>query len=143
MVWDGTSIFGQIIANYSRFGLSQKHSCVIRAYDNRVRQTSRSPYLYHHWAKIKDGTKRVLEWTEEGSTDATIEFRDKKYASQSCLFRSDKLCGKVEVIAVPFISGSHYCSTVKEALCLIRFLKNMHADGFVHGDISMRGGVVL
>lgn len=41
----------------------------------------------------------------------------------------------MEVIAVPFLAGRHVCSTVGEALQLTRFLREMHSDGFVHGDI--------
>lgn len=111
---------------------------MIRAYDNRVRQTSRSPYLYHNWSKIKDDTKHVVKWTEDNngeSDENTIEFRDKNYLGQSTLFRSDGKCGKVEVIAVPFVPGSHACSNVLEALCLTRYLKDMHREGYVHGDI--------
>jgi hypothetical protein len=98
---------------------------VIRAYDNRVRQTSWSPYLYHNWSKIKDDTKHVVKWTEDNNgmnDENTIEFRDKNYMRQSTLFRSDGKCGKVEVIAVPFVPGSHACSNVQEALCLTHFL---------------------
>jgi hypothetical protein len=119
-------------------GYSKEHSYVIRAYDNRVRQTSRSPYLYHNWSKIKGDTKHVVNWTEDNNgeiNENTIEFRDMTYMQQSTLFRSDEKCGKVEVIAVPFVPGSHACSNVHEALCLTRFIKEMHKEGFVHGDI--------
>jgi hypothetical protein len=129
----GNSELNAFVLDYSK-----EHSYVIRAYDNRVRQTSRSPYLYHNWSKIKDDTKHVVKWTEDNNgenDDNTIEFRDKNYMRQSTLFRSDGKCGKVEVIAVPFVAGSHACSNVHEALCLTRFLKEMHTEGFVHGDI--------
>ncbi|KAL3908924.1 MAG: hypothetical protein SGILL_008295 [Bacillariaceae sp.] len=112
----------------------KSHSYVLRAYDNRVRQTSRSPFLYHNWNKIKGDTKVVVQWNEGNNSD-TIEFRDEDYSQQSTIFRSDGKCGKVEVISVPFIPGQHTCSNVKEALQLTRFLKAMHADGYVQGDI--------
>jgi len=114
----------------------ESHSYVLRAYDNRVRQTSRSPAVYHNWDKIKETTKVVARWNEEGnSSNHTIEFRDERYSQQSIIFRSDGKCGKVEVIAVPFIPGRHTCSSIGEALYLVRFLNEMHAAGFVHGDI--------
>lgn len=112
----------------------KSHSYVLRAYDNRVRQTSRSPFLYHNWGKIKGDTKVVVQWNEGNSSD-TIEFRDEDYSQQSTIFRSDGKCGKVEVISVPFIPGRHTCSNIEEALQLTRFLKDMHADGYVQGDI--------
>lgn len=88
---------------------------MLRAYDNRVRQTSQSPYLYQNFAKIKDNTKSIIKWTEENGDQETIEFRDSTYLQHLTIFRSDGMCGKVEVIAVPFNPGTHVCSTVKEA----------------------------
>lgn len=109
-------------------------SCVLRSYDNRVRQTSRSPFLYHNWDKIKDDTKVVNVW-REGTNGSNIDFRDKTYSQQSTLFRSDEKCGQLEVIAVPFISGKHTCSSVEDALHIVRFLMALHASGYIQGDI--------
>jgi hypothetical protein len=91
--------------------------------------------VYNNWARIKGETKSIVKWEENNADLKTIEFRDSKYSQQSTMFRSDKMCGKVEVIAVPYIRGNHVCSTVKEALYLTLFLKSMHTSGLVHGDI--------
>ena len=64
-----------------------------------------------------------------------MEFRDAKFYAQPTLFREDRLRGKVEVIAVPFVDGGHICKNVEQALMIVRSLKELHDAGFVHGDI--------
>lgn len=108
---------------------------VYRSYDNRVRQTSRSPLVYYNWEKIKATTEVVVAREEGGAMGGnTIEFREAGYLQQSTLFRSDGKCGKVEVISVPFINGKHDFSTIEDALHMVIFLKDMHA-AYIHGDI--------
>ena len=109
---------------------------MLRAYDNRVRQTSRSPFVYKEWKEIKDDVRVVLD-IKDGvkSGDEIIEFRDPTFYNQSNLFRADGFGGKVEVIAVPFIPGRHRCSHVTQAISIVECLESLHQDGFVHGDI--------
>ena len=109
---------------------------MLRAYDNRVRETSRSPFVYKEWKEIKDDVRVVLD-IKDGvkSGDEIIEFRDPTFYNQSNLFRADGFGGKVEVIAVPFIPGRHRCSHVTQAISIVECLESLHQDGFVHGDI--------
>ena len=53
------------------------------------------------------------------------------------LFRdeSNPKRGQVKVIAVPFLEGSHICTTTDQAIGMVKWLKNMHGKGYVHGDI--------
>ena len=69
------------------------------------------------------------------SDNEIIEFRDPKFYHESNLFRDDGLGGKVEVIAVPFIPGQHFCTQATQAISIIECLESLHQDGFVHGDI--------
>ena len=39
------------------------------------------------------------------------------------------------MIAVPFVDGKHTCSSVEDALHMVRFLSDLHASGYIHGDI--------
>jgi hypothetical protein len=45
--------------------------------------------------------------------------------------------GKLKVIAVPFIEGSHCPKKKDQLLGVAKFLKKMHDNGFVHGDIRL------
>jgi serine/threonine protein kinase len=43
--------------------------------------------------------------------------------------------GQCQVIQVPFEEGAHVCTSAGQGLSLIQDLKDLHAQGFVHGDI--------
>lgn len=108
---------------------------MLRSYDNRVRQTARSPVLYWSWDAIKEGTKLVLKVRDVENDDRTMAFRDERYFQQSTLFRDDDKGGQIEVIAVPFIPGEHSCNSVAEMQALTLHMKMLHESGNVHGDI--------
>jgi serine/threonine protein kinase len=45
--------------------------------------------------------------------------------------------GGLKVIAVPFIEGSHQPQNKAQLLGVAKFLKKMHDQGFVHGDVRL------
>ena len=106
---------------------------MLRSYDNRVRQTSRSPWLYENWDHIKADTKHIL--LVQDPTNTHMAFRDETYYQESTLFRDDDMGGQIQVIAVPYIPGNHVCKSPKQALSLVAFMKLLHESGNVHGDI--------
>jgi len=109
---------------------------VLRSYDNRVHQTSRSPFLYEEWGKLRVQTTMVVNIVNEGRGDEEImRFRDAKYYKQPTLFRNDGVQCQVKVIAIPFVEGKHHCLSVSQALSIVKELDNMQKLGFVHGDI--------
>lgn len=79
----------------------------------------------------------VVQWTERQQAGACtdVEFGDEEYNLTSLLFHSKGMCGKIEVIAVTYVTGDHYCSSVRQALSAAKFLHRMHEAGFVHGDL--------
>ena len=80
-------------------------SFILRAYDNRVRETPRSPLLYNDYNGLKQGTTRCVEVVDDGHLDI-CEFGDlTSHASAlSMVFCAGNNAkrGKVEVISVPF-----------------------------------------
>lgn len=116
-------------------GLAERHF-VLRSYDNRVRQTSRSPFLYENWRKLREQMTTIVNIVDEGRGDEEImRFRDAKYYEQYTLFRDDGVRCQVKVIAVPFIEGEHHCTRISQALSITKELEELHRAGFVHGDI--------
>jgi hypothetical protein len=43
--------------------------------------------------------------------------------------------GELVVISIPFVEGNHFASTVEDFIPVVRALKRMHEEGYVHGDI--------
>jgi serine/threonine protein kinase len=62
--------------------------------------------------------------------NAKVAFQDQRY-------RIFDFRGKLKVIAVPFIEGSHVPQSKEQLLGVAKFLKKMHDSEFVHGDIRL------
>lgn len=57
--------------------------------------------------------------------------------TKSTLYRLFDFCGGVEVIAVPFVEGSHVPESMAHLIYAAKFLKKMHDANYVHGDIRL------
>lgn len=90
--------------------------------------------MYKMWEKIKNETQRVLH-VEDSGDGRVMEFRDECSSNFLTFFDDNGQRGKVEVIAVPFLKGSHGCTNIDAALSLVDFMQDMHKARFVHGDI--------
>jgi serine/threonine protein kinase len=72
-------------------------------------------------------TSREIEVTEV----------DKKADVPVAGYRIFNVLGGLKVIAVPFIEGSHQPQNKAQLLGVAKFLKRMHDQGFVHGDVRL------
>mmetsp|Transcript_20250 Transcript_20250/g.48247 ORF Transcript_20250/g.48247 Transcript_20250/m.48247 type:complete len:737 (+) Transcript_20250:165-2375(+) len=113
---------------------------VLRAYDNRVRSTPRSPNVYLNLPELQEVTVPVLRFVDADGSSPGLNFEehpDGGYDGKwSMLFNTEKnISGQVQVIAVPFHEGSHICKDLKQAYRMALALKRLHDQGFVHGDI--------
>ena len=120
--------------------LFQGSSVVLRAYDNRVRETPRSPNLYHQYKGLENATKSVVKLCDDGDNSKNaLEFGrvSGKGEGHSMIFSAGSLSmlGQVEVISVPFYQGCHECKNIQQAITLIKWFIELHDEGFVHGDI--------
>lgn len=115
----------------------------MRGYDNRVRSTPRSPIVYKNIPELIH-YEEVIKVEDPGISDLLQfgELLGPENQNQhdhlcSMLFYDETVSkrGQMEVIAVPFIEGTHKFTTINQALDVVRFLKHMHEKGYVHGDI--------
>jgi hypothetical protein len=51
--------------------------------------------------------------------------------------------GKVEIILVPYVDGSHMCTSMVQVLSLLFFVQDMQNDGILHGDFRGRNIVFM
>jgi hypothetical protein len=101
------------------------HQEVYRAYDSRPWPIARSSSVYDSKLFV---IPRVLHEIVDKKPDAVNQVEG---------YRIFDFRGKLKVIAVPFIEGSH-CPQSKEQLVVVtKYLKKMHDNGFVHGDIRL------
>ncbi|KAL3905057.1 MAG: hypothetical protein SGILL_009830 [Bacillariaceae sp.] len=114
-----------------------KKSFVFRAYDNRVRETPRSPQLYHKYDALKESTIPVVTVVDGHNDGNVLEFGDVASPSMivSTLFRDDERRGKIEVIAVPYYEGSHLCQSLEQAIEIVGWFEELHKAGYVQGDV--------
>jgi len=111
---------------------------VLRAYDNRVRSTPRSPNVYKNFSGLE--CQQVIK-VEDSGEYGLLGFGELLGSSAdsllSMLFFDDTVSkkGQIEVIAVPFLEGSHELNSIEQALAVVTFLEKLHDDGYVHGDI--------
>ena len=112
-------------------------SYVLRSYDNRVRSTPRSPCVYQSFSLLE--SEQVFKFEDPGPFKL-LEFGEllqPSYNSRlSMLFYDDSVSrkGQIEVIAVPFLEGSHGFTTIDQAIDAVKFSEKLHEEGFVHGD---------
>lgn len=118
-------------------------SFVMRLYDNRVRQTPRSPDFYQ--SKLyRHKSYKALEVHDDisGPGGEIRPFRDAAYYKTKVFFCNDNKGGKVVGILVPFIAGNHYFENAAQALCVVNELDILHENSCVHGDIRALNIVV-
>jgi hypothetical protein len=117
---------------------------VLREYSNCFRLSDRSPEVYKTEDTLKTTAQQIFCIPDEadGILDYAVDIPggDGKGHNKSMLFRkwnSDKFPseGKIEVIAVPYLAGSHVCTSARQALSLVKKLQNIHKQGIAHADI--------
>jgi serine/threonine protein kinase len=101
------------------------HQEVYRAYDSRPWPIARNSSVYD--SKIFITPTTIYEAADDEQADAASQ--DK--------YRIFNFRGKLKVIAIPFIEGSHIPQNKDQLLGVANFLKKMHDTGFVHGDIRL------
>lgn len=116
---------------------------VLRAYDNRVMYTSRRPDVYLDF--LAEETSEICSFadrdlagvvppTYDGAPPPPLPFGERMDGSDTrdwvWQFR-----GKFTVISVPFYKGRHHARRISEFIPVLRQLKRLHENGFVHGDL--------
>jgi hypothetical protein len=143
------------------FILSALSEQVYRAYDTRFGYTPRRPDLYAKFAPPKgdscaepdvsvvcrirdcdDGDDDVDEDASRGGGDGVgameITMRDHRPRVTDVIDRMNwmwTMQGELVVISIPFVKGNHFASTIEDFIPVVRALKRMHEEGYVHGDI--------
>ena len=115
---------------------------VLRAYDNRVRPTPRTPNLYIKPGNVPN-TKAttVFHMRLEASNGSVLPFGQEcnpEPANELTNTMSNHLFDagvQLQVISVPFQKGKHFCTSPKQAVSLIEDLERLHNANLVHGDI--------
>ena len=130
-----------------------QNSYVLRVYDNRVRSTSRSPYLYlldddddnplKDDYSVKNGSvKKVLTFVD-GGDKAVLEFgkkpiKDDHRNAQGWMLFGGKhvgFKGQIQIIAVRYYEGQHVCRNIGQAYDIVDKVVKLHEKNLVHGDI--------
>ena len=119
-------------------------SLVLRLYDNRARQTSRSPEVYLNKEVYGRECYTALDVRDQTTTGGTIRpFRDPTYYQKEVFFSTERnKGGRVLAIAVDFIPGVHYFETIHQVSSIVKKLSQLHYAGYVHGDIRALNLVV-
>ena len=111
-----------------------------RSYDNRLRPTVRRPDLYQEEITINDVpgpiAKSVLKLRDKHSS---LDFGElNSTASADTIKTMDWLWeykGKLLIISTAYHEGVHYAELPSHFKPIINNLEQLHAQGYVHGDI--------
>jgi hypothetical protein len=116
---------------------------VLRAYDNRVMYTARRPDVYLDF--LTDETSEICRYADRERAAGSVPLTDDKAPDLLPLGEhvdgSDtrdwvwQFRGKFAVIAVPFYEGRHHARRISEFIPVLRELKRLHDNGYVHGDL--------
>jgi hypothetical protein len=131
---------------------------VLRVYDNRLRHTDRRPDLYldedldekgrivcqiSDTAKPEDalplGARIEVDsssgsgsGTSSGGTRSSAGSKEVSSSSRDWLWAKK---GQFVAILVPYRHGRHYATNIKDFKPILKHLRRLHENGFVHGDI--------
>ena len=121
---------------------------VYRCYDNRLRYTQRRPDLYETCPGLNENCQVVLHIPDTDDPSCLLAFGnvlptatpapaptkgdEKILSNMEWLW---KFQGQLKVISTPYHEGKHYATKPKHFLPIIDHLEQIHASGFVHGDI--------
>lgn len=106
---------------------------VLRSYDNRFRQTDRSPEVYRDKSceqvtgKVETIFKlpeKIEKWPIRGTVATGDPFWDAPSGERG-----------LSVIKMPKKNGTHYATKPTDFTLIINQLQQLHSNGFVHGDI--------
>jgi hypothetical protein len=117
-------------------------SFVLRAYDTRMRPTSRSPNLFLRESPESppsgaEGTVAMFHFKENKESNEEANFGidiepDSKHDVISTFF--DRT-GHLQVLCVPYLPGHHKGTKGVQGRRLANALNKLHSAGLVHGDI--------
>ena len=99
---------------------------VFRIYDNRFRESSRSATVYRSWQPLSSDTVDILDWDSPNKLENIDSIKG---------FREPPLGKSLQLISTPYREGRHFATRPLDFLPIIDQLKDLHAAGFVHGDI--------
>jgi hypothetical protein len=109
---------------------------VLRSYDNRACYTERRPDVYLYSGLTGD-TKVVCD-VSTGRPKSESDFGTyPKYSDTHVwLWKKDRVTSsRLLVIATPFRVGNHYATSPRDFVPVVEHLEQLHAAGYVHGDI--------
>jgi len=105
-------------------------------YDNRFCLTQRSPKVY-----LDETCKVIVGGDVTVVTILNDDYLDLDKSENSGVSKKDTVGRQLLVIAVPYKAGSHIVNKLTDFIQIIQQLQDLHAKGYVHGDI--RGFNVL
>eukprot|EP00978_Attheya_sp_CCMP212_P033076 scaffold131882_cov66-Attheya_sp.AAC.1 len=100
---------------------------VYRSYDSRPWPISRSSAVYRN-EDLHDDTYAVVDSVRDEGWSTT---------RTQTPYRIFDFCGELDIIAIPFIEGSHIPEMIDQLIEVARHLKRFHDYGFVHGDLRL------
>lgn len=104
---------------------------VLRSYDNRLRDTDRNPEIYLRCKDVVgEETKVVLKLSSNDIYSYLENIEEDTKEDPFWKGKKDLL-----ILATPFREGRHFATKPASFLPIIRHLKQLHARGYVHGDI--------
>jgi hypothetical protein len=113
---------------------------VLRAYDNRLICTTRRPDVYLNWSKLKGTTRTVFDSFVGDSEGKDFGEVLPGGNEPNWMWERDvsKYKSRLLVIATPFIDGTHCAKSIQQFVPLVKQLRDLHREGYVHGDIRAR-----
>jgi hypothetical protein len=114
---------------------------VLRAYDNRASSvTVRRPDVYLNWPKLSGTTRIVFDSSVGDSGGKDFGEALPGGGTEEWMWERDlsKYKSRLLVISTPFLEGTHFAELIQQFVPLVEQLRDLHRDGYVHGDIRAR-----
>jgi hypothetical protein len=109
---------------------------VVRIYDNRFRQTERSPNVYLNCGDIVGESSTILTLLRED--ESSIDTID-KFNMSDINEPKDPI---LTIISTPYRKGGHEVSKPSDFVPIIEQLHKLHKKNYVHGDIRAFNTVI-
>jgi hypothetical protein len=114
---------------------------VLRAYDNRASSVAvRRPDVYLNWPKLSRTTRIVFDSSVGDSGGKDFGEALPGGGTEEWMWERDlsKYKSRLLVISTPFLEGTHFAKSIQQFVPLVEHLRDLHRDGYVHGDIRAR-----